>query len=320
MLLLAFRALGVARLDASRNYVKTGGGIFGDACTGDGIQKYKYNGKELDRTHGLDTYDYGARMYDAALPVWDRPDPLAHKYYHVSPYAYCGNDPIIFFDSKGEEPTNYEAALMAKHVYGDNVELFGGWHKSNIQYKSFVNCRNGLKSALYEKTSEEGITEYAYVTSGTEKRDIEDYKEDVLQLFGESSQYRESVQNARVLSRVFPNSEITFVGHSLGGGLAAANALATDRNAITFNPAAITRETKKKLELPASTTNGCIFNVVVKGEIVSFIQSKIGLKPDGSTFYLNALYLPWNSIINTKMRLDNHSIDVVLKKLEEEMK
>jgi hypothetical protein len=67
MLLLAFRALGVAGLDASRNYVETGGGIFGDACTGDGIQKYKYNGKELDRTHGLDTYDYGARMYDAAF-------------------------------------------------------------------------------------------------------------------------------------------------------------------------------------------------------------------------------------------------------------
>ena len=67
MLLLAFRALGVAGLDASRNYAKTGGGIFGDACTGDGVQKYKYNGKELDRTHGLDTYDYGACMYDETI-------------------------------------------------------------------------------------------------------------------------------------------------------------------------------------------------------------------------------------------------------------
>ena len=101
MLLLAFWTLGVAGLDASRNYVETGGGIFGDACTGDGIQKYKYNGKELDRTHGLDTYDYGARMYDAALPVWDRPDPLAHKYYHISPYAYCGNNPIVRIDRDG---------------------------------------------------------------------------------------------------------------------------------------------------------------------------------------------------------------------------
>jgi hypothetical protein len=29
--------------------------------------------------HGLNTYDYGARQYYAALPVWDRVDPLAEK-------------------------------------------------------------------------------------------------------------------------------------------------------------------------------------------------------------------------------------------------
>ena len=67
MLLLAFRALGVAGLDVTCNYAKTGGGIFGDACTSDGVQKYEYNGKKLDRTHGLDTYDYGARMYDETI-------------------------------------------------------------------------------------------------------------------------------------------------------------------------------------------------------------------------------------------------------------
>ena len=40
------------------------GGVF--SSTGD-AQPYKYNGKELDRKGGLDWYDYGARMYDAAL-------------------------------------------------------------------------------------------------------------------------------------------------------------------------------------------------------------------------------------------------------------
>ena len=38
------------------------------------------NGKELDRTHGLDWYDYGARNYDATLPMWDRMDSLCEKY------------------------------------------------------------------------------------------------------------------------------------------------------------------------------------------------------------------------------------------------
>ena len=49
----------------------------------------KYNGKELDRMHGLDTYDYGARQYNPVTARWDRVDPLCEKYYAISPYAYC---------------------------------------------------------------------------------------------------------------------------------------------------------------------------------------------------------------------------------------
>ena len=45
------------------------------------LQPYKYNGKELDPMHGLNTYDYGARQYDPILARWDRVDPLAEKYY-----------------------------------------------------------------------------------------------------------------------------------------------------------------------------------------------------------------------------------------------
>ena len=41
------------------------GGLMGESTGGD-VQRYKYNGKELGRMHGLDWYDYGARHYDAA--------------------------------------------------------------------------------------------------------------------------------------------------------------------------------------------------------------------------------------------------------------
>jgi predicted esterase len=220
-------------------------------------------------------------------------------------------------DADGEEPTTYEAALMAKHVYGDNVKLIGGWHVSSNQYKSFNNARNGLKSALYERTRG-GVTEYTYATAGTQ--DFKDVKEDVMQIIGNSSQYEESVNNARKLNSQLSNSELTFVGHSLGGGLAAANALATDRNAITFNPAALTNETKTSLHLPATTTNGQIHNIVVHGEFVNHIQSKLGLKPEGSSYILKALYLPGNNLINTILRINNHSINTVINKIKEEQK
>ena len=68
---------------------------------GASLQPYKFNGKELDLMHGLNTYDYGARQYYPVVPVWDRMDPLCEKYYGVSPYAYCHNNPIMRIDPDG---------------------------------------------------------------------------------------------------------------------------------------------------------------------------------------------------------------------------
>ena len=67
------------------------------------FQPYKYNGKELDLMHGLNTYDYGARQHDPILARWDRMDPLSEKYYNVSPYVYCMNNPIKFIDPDGRK-------------------------------------------------------------------------------------------------------------------------------------------------------------------------------------------------------------------------
>ena len=67
------------------------------------LQPFKYNGKELDMMHGLNAYDYGARQYYSPLPVWDRIDPLAEKYYNVSPYVYCHNNPISRIDPDGRD-------------------------------------------------------------------------------------------------------------------------------------------------------------------------------------------------------------------------
>lgn len=77
------------------------GGIYGDLSYNNEMQRNKYIGKEFDHTHGLDLYDHGARMYDAARGRWDRMEPLSHKYIFLNPYIYCGNSPISFRDKNG---------------------------------------------------------------------------------------------------------------------------------------------------------------------------------------------------------------------------
>ena len=71
------------------------------ASSTNSVQPYKYNGKELDRKGGLDWYDYGARMYDAALGRFTGPDPLAEAWAHANPYNYCFNNPVNRTDPTG---------------------------------------------------------------------------------------------------------------------------------------------------------------------------------------------------------------------------
>lgn len=87
------------------------------------LQPYKYNGKELDTMHGLNTYDYGARQYNPILCRWDRVDPLCEKYYSISPYVYCENDPVNTFDPDGK--SGWKVLLKGAYKVGKTVAKNG---------------------------------------------------------------------------------------------------------------------------------------------------------------------------------------------------
>ena len=93
------------------------GGFFADQGTNSSLQPYKYNGKELDRMHGLDLYDYGFRQYDPVVPMFTQQDPMAEKYYHLSPYVYCGNNPVNYVDLHGDS--------IVVDKYGENLQVIG---------------------------------------------------------------------------------------------------------------------------------------------------------------------------------------------------
>ena len=209
---------------------------------------YRYgaaNGQEkVDEISGVGNH-YTAKYWEYDPRIARRWNLDPKPTLGVSDYSVYLNSPLWNTDVLGDRPTKKQAAAMAAHVYGDKKDgvLRGGWKVSENQFG--VKNESGLKSQVYERTKK-GKTEYVYATAGTElvdaqdNVDLTDVASNALQVGGISAQYTLSVANASKISNELGDGiELTYTGHSLGGGQAAANAYATGRDAITFNAAGL---------------------------------------------------------------------------------
>ena len=120
------------------------GGLMAESTGGNG-QRYKYNGKELDRMHGLDWYDYGARWY-AGMRFLTQ-DSKLEKYYTISPYVYCLNSPIRLFDNDGREPGDF---FLSPDAAAKDFGLFYNANsiRDNLEYASSIYMIRNDKGTL----------------------------------------------------------------------------------------------------------------------------------------------------------------------------
>jgi len=97
--------------------------------SGQEYQQYKYTDKEYDPMHGLNQYDFGARNYDPAIGRFTSIDPLAEKYYHLTPYSYCGGDPVNKVDPDGRDiwTISIDGHVLNHESYCDNDIIYIGF-------------------------------------------------------------------------------------------------------------------------------------------------------------------------------------------------
>ena len=89
--------------------------------------RHRFGGKEEQR-YGIDAatgspaidlglLDFGARYYDPFTCRWTTIDPMAGKYYNISPFSYCAGNPINVTDSSGAVlETAWDVASLAMGV------------------------------------------------------------------------------------------------------------------------------------------------------------------------------------------------------------
>ena len=134
-----------------------------------GIQPYKYNGKELDRSNGLDFYDYHARAYDPVLMRFNIPDPHAEKYYNISPYAYCANSPVNAIDPDGKDIylMNEEGRMTLALKTDDDFDQVAATRKDKYGYTQVTGSSTKIndKGLLSQLAEEPDAKSYNAVTS-----------------------------------------------------------------------------------------------------------------------------------------------------------
>lgn len=163
-------------------------------------------------------------------------DPLWSKYYGWTPYQYSMNSPVMLVDFNGFKPSNYEATAMLMHNYGmlNASSLPGGWKPLTP-----ISGNEGFNAGLYSRTVD-GITEYSLAFQGTTGSLVGDsWKNNALQIFGESLHYSQSITATEMVRDMIGNAELTALGHSKGGGQAALVSNKFSINAITYNAAGV---------------------------------------------------------------------------------
>ena len=225
---------------------------------------------------------------------------------------------------RGQQPQaiDHDLALLSQDVYqaGASGPIGqGGWTRvsdTDLAAAGITAATSrddtGFQSAVYT----DGNGNYVVAFAGTDPTSVPDWLANGGQGLGfETSQYRDAMALAQEVTSAFPGRTV-ITGHSLGGGLASAAALATDSAAVTFNSAGLSDETLRSLNLNPNgareyAADGLVRRYTVENDILTGLQSGVSPLPEavGHQLQLENTYL-----IQDPIRA--HLMDAVLNGLQ----
>ena len=158
---------------------------------------YGYNGKEEQSVGDAGLLDYGARFYDPGIGRWLTQDPLAEKYYSISPYVYCVNNPVRHIDPNGMEVSDEDWDILMMYV---NLLLEKAYR---IRMEIFLLSSDMMFSRYSGGGSEANREKIAKLQKDNEE--IERAIHDLFALIGSSQmyefQYKDEIENGYYVGR-----------------------------------------------------------------------------------------------------------------------
>ncbi len=263
---------------------------FGEQWSHSGSQDnpYRYCGEYIDNETGF--IYLRNRYYDPKLGRFISEDPAKSG---LNWYVYCENNPLKFVDPWGLIPSPQEAAAMAQHIYNHDLSNSSG--ERTVEGWRLIDVQTGtesMKMGIYIRNGDDwrNPSEYALVFRGTSTwfDDGGISSEAWNNLEAATSGSSQDMWDAMIFGQQFINShpgkEVTFVGHSKGGGEAIVAADYMNCNAITFNAANFNFGA-----YVLGQGTGTIRNYYIRGEI---LESTIGTASIGETHWLPTQYAP----------------------------
>ena len=225
-----------------------------------------FTGKERDSETGFSYF--GARYYDSDLMTgWLSVDPMADKYPGVSPYAYCGWNPILFRDPDGKEKIIYfDTKIPEYRKFQEKDNAYRLYQIAMKQYKSNISL-----TASASKYKDNNYVIHLFAHGSSQKVDLvangkKDAKNLELFLLNASELYQKNINDGKTSLLIMHSCETGKGENSIAQELSKL----ADENLLVIAPSEILL-----LGNSESVDKNGVWNVFYKGKLLGSYKGNI---------------------------------------------